>query len=88
MRIMENTIQFESATSLKNFAESAELVKNPNTGKLFISFSSGQTAAVSEKLAETDPATWPISRLMVAPTSNGGLVCYQPGSSNVVRSLF
>ena len=86
--IIMGTIDFESAVSLRNFAESAELVKNPNTGKLFVSFSDGQTAAVSEKLAAEDPSTWKVSRLMVAKTSEGGLVCYEPSNSNVVRSLF
>ena len=82
------TIDFGSAVKLTSFAKNAELVKNPNTGKLFVSFSNGESAAVSEKLAAEDPSAWRVSRLMVAKTSEGGLVCYEPGNSNVVRSLF
>lgn len=88
LKIIMSTINFESAVKLTSFAESAELVKNPHTGKLFISFSNGESAAISEKLAAEDPSNWKVSRLMVAKTSEGGLVCYEPGNSNVVRSLF
>ena len=83
-----NTINFASAVKLTSYAKSAELVKNPHTGKVFISFSNGETAAVSEKLAAEDPNHWEVSRLMVAKTDEGGLVCYEPGNSNIVRSLF
>lgn len=56
-------------------------VKNPHTGKIFISFDNGSTAALSTKVTELNATT------QISQMADGGLIIHRKGSSSNVLSF-